>query len=104
MENSYGVNNIIPKTGSFGLLPSGLVLYNGMLVCDDGFSDTAAAAICREMGFYRSTSWNSGDSYGTSGYDIGLDEVNCSNTNWDSCTYETSHDCSRSESVKLSCV
>ena len=75
-----------------------------MLVCDDGFSDTAAAAICREMGFYRSTSWNSGDTYGTSGYEIGLDEVNCSNSNWNSCTYETSHDCSRSESVNLSCV
>ena len=75
-----------------------------MLVCDDGFSDNSATAICRQMGFDGSRSWENGDSFRSDSYEIGLDEVRCSNTNWDSCTYETSHDCSRSESVNLSCV
>ena len=38
----------------------GLLLYNGGTVCDGGFTDTTAIAICRLMGYNGSKSWNSG--------------------------------------------
>jgi len=56
------------------------------------------------MGFGGSRSWENGDSFRSDSYEIGLDEVRCSYTNWDSCTYQTSHDCSRSENVLLTCI
>ncbi|XP_063681012.1 uncharacterized protein LOC134816163 isoform X2 [Bolinopsis microptera] len=83
----------------------GILLYNDMLVCDDGFSNNSATVICRNMGFGGSKSWRSEDDIGIpSNYDIGLDEVRCKN-NYDlgSCTSETSHDCVRMESVRLVC-
>ena len=39
----------------------GLLLYKGGTVCNVRFSDTAASAICREMGHYRHVSWDSSD-------------------------------------------
>ncbi|XP_063678290.1 deleted in malignant brain tumors 1 protein-like [Bolinopsis microptera] len=99
-----GTGSRLEFSGPFSLLSNGLLLYNGMLVCDDGFSDYSAAAICTEMGFTRAINWNSGDSSGTYEYVIGLDEVSCSNTYWESCTYQTYHDCSHSESVRLFCA
>ena len=77
-------------------------------MCDDNFSKNSADAICREMGYLRALSWvsNSYYSYGErqTNLDINLDDVRCSNNDWDSCTYSTSHDCVHNEDVFLTCV
>ena len=36
-------------------------------------------------------------------YDIKLDDTSCSNDDWNSCSYNTDHDCSHIEDVYLSC-
>ncbi|XP_063678147.1 SCO-spondin-like [Bolinopsis microptera] len=83
----------------------GLLLVDGNTVCDDSFSDNAAAAICREMGFlHEEVSWNSGSKWDIqNNYNIGLDDVRCSSTYWSSCTYITSHNCAHSEDIFLTC-
>lgn len=82
----------------------GLLLYNGGTVCDDHFDQTAANAICIEMGFSGAVTWASG-SYFESQYEftIGLDEVHCESNLWESCTWRTDHDCSHNEDVFLTC-
>ena len=95
------------ETGDFGLL-----LYNGGTVCDDNFSDDSANAICREMGHLRATIWGSGSSYyekfrmytTTQRLDITLDDVECHReSNWDTCSYSTTHNCGHREDVYLAC-
>jgi len=83
---------------------AGLLLFDGQTVCDDGFSDNSANAICREMGYSRARSWRSGYFYVIQpNYDIGLDDVVCSSDSWDSCTYTSSHNCGHDEDVHLVC-
>ena len=81
-----------------------LILHHGGTICDDRFDDNSAAAICREMNFTGSRNWSSGSRWDIqSSYDITLDEVECPTEEWDSCSFMTSHDCSHSEDVFLSC-
>ena len=84
------------KAGELGLL-----LYNGGTVCNDGFADNAAKAICVELGFKGATGWRSLKI--RSNYDIKLDEVHCMNTFWVSCVFLTTHDCSHYQDVFLEC-
>ncbi|KAL5253600.1 hypothetical protein ACHWQZ_G013415 [Mnemiopsis leidyi] len=90
-----------------GVGERGLLLYNGGTVCDDSFSENSADAICREMGYSGSSSWVSGSSYSygenQTSLDITLDDVQCSDDDWDSCSYSTSHNCGHSEDVFLTC-
>ena len=94
------------ETGDIGLL-----LYNGGTVCDDGFKDNSANAICREMGHLGATKWESGSPYyekfrnyiETQRLDITLDDVDCRESDWDTCSYTTTHDCVHSEDVYLAC-
>ena len=92
------------ETGDIGLL-----LYNGGTVCDDRFSDNSANAICREMGHLRATKWGSGSSYNlkfrnyVQSLDITLDDVECRESDWDTCRYSTTHNCVHSEDVYLVC-
>ena len=85
----------------------GLLLYEGGTVCDDYFDDNSANAICREMGYSRSISWRSGSelSHGErqDSLDINLDDVKCTDGDWKTCSYSTSHNCGHSEDVFLSC-
>ena len=83
----------------------GLLLFNGQTVCDDGFSDNSAAAICGLMGYSGFDSWRYGQLYGIqTNCQIGLDDVICSSGSWDSCTYSYIDNCSHGEDVHLNCV
>ena len=66
----------------------GLLLYSDGTVCNSGFSDNSADAICREMGYNAATSWRTGLLYGSQQSDrnISLNEVTCSSNDWSSCT------------------
>ena len=84
---------------------AGLLLYYGNTVCDDGFSDNSAIAICREMGYPGFHSWRNGQFYDIqANLEIGLDDVVCSSGSWDSCTSTTSHNCAHGEDVHLTCL
>ena len=83
----------------------GLLLYNGQTVCDDGFSDNSAIAICRMMGYDGFDSWRNGQFFDLqTTLEIGLDDVVCSSGSWDSCTSTTTDNCSHGEDVHLNCV
>ena len=96
------VNGQEVKAGRIGLL-----LYEGGTVCDDNFDDNAANAICHEMGNSGSTSWYGGRTFSfgelQNSFEITLDDVTCTDDDWNSCTYSTSHNCGHSEDVFLSC-
>ena len=83
----------------------GLLLYNRGTVCDDGFTDHSANAICKEMGYQLMISWSYGLKWSNLqlGYSIKLDEVRCPSPSWSTCGYKTSNDCGHSEDVFLSC-
>ena len=76
-------------------------------MCDDSFDDTAADAICKTMNYAGAIRWTTSDAdFGHIKYDyqITLDDVTCSRTEWTSCTYNSDrNDCSHSEDVQLSC-
>ncbi|KAL5264790.1 hypothetical protein ACHWQZ_G005756 [Mnemiopsis leidyi] len=85
-----------------------LLLYNGGTVCGDQFSDNSAHAVCRDMGYYAAKSWRMDQSYWLSGssqseYHISLDDVYCTEADWKSCSYTTSHDCDHGKVIYLSC-
>ena len=80
-----------------------LLLYNGGTVCGDLFSENSADAICKDMGYAGAQSWRLSWPFQNSEYHIALDDVNCSEGNWKSCAYTTSHDCIHSKDVYLSC-
>ena len=85
-------------------------MYKGGTVCDDGFGSDEAHVICQEMGYGRATSWASGSDWLDHDVQrklsVKLDNVDCDHDGerWSSCTYTTSHDCSHSEDVFLTCV
>ena len=83
----------------------GLLTYNGGTVCDDGFGDTEANAICIEMGFAGSSGWDNSYSYSSlqDSRTINLDDVNCDKEDWSSCSYSEDHDCQHFEDVFISC-
>ena len=90
------------RTVGAGIL--GLLLSNGGTVCDDGFSSNSADAICREMGHYGYTMYTYGFKWSIqSEFHIELDEVKCSSGDWESCSFQTSNDCSHDEDVFLQC-
>ena len=89
----------------------GLVLFNGGTVCDDGFNDNAAVAICRKMGYDGShAAWRvMEDASGTAwniqnNYDTHLDDIDCSGESWSDCRFDArSEDCNHIEDIFLSC-
>ena len=92
----------------------GLLLYRGGTVCDDQFDDADARVICRELGYTNDSTafqWGSADGgqapdrYESYRYTIKLTNVQCAdNSNsWDSCDYETRHNCNHYEDVVLDC-
>ena len=97
------------ETGDIGLL-----LYNGGTVCaDDYFSDNSANAICREMGQPRATKWKGRSYYAYETFrintkktwrlEITLGYVDCRESNWDACSYSTTHTCDHRADVYLAC-
>ena len=111
------VTGLIISESRFQLVNSGgnpvtysstaLLLYNGGTVCDDGFSDNSANAICKEMGFSSASSWSNANSWPSlqDNYQTKLDDVICSSTSWGTCARISGpgHDCSHSEDVFLRC-
>ena len=85
----------------------GLLLYMEGTVCDDGFDDNAANAICKEMGYESSQGWVSGLLYDDmqNSLDTNLDDVHCREEVWSSCSYLTSEeDCGHNEDVFITCI
>ena len=82
----------------------GLLIYNGGTVCDDDFSTNSADAICRKMGYLGMMSYSSGSEWPIqSGLNITLDDVACSSGEWESCSFEFSHNCNHNEDIFLQC-
>ena len=83
----------------------GLLIYNGGTVCDDGFTDNSADAICHIMGYpLEHASWSIGNNWSIqSNYEITMSNVECSSGDWSSCLYSFSHNCGHSEDVFLQC-
>ena len=74
-------------------------------MCDDNFNTNAAVAICRHIGYEDAVRWTSENMSFVSqtDYEITLDDVDCSSTEWDSCSFSEKHDCTHKEDVFLSC-
>ena len=82
-----------------------MLLYKGGTVCDDDFNDNAAFAICKEMGYLRAITWESGNYFSfQEDLEINLDDVSCSEQSWSSCSYNESHNCYHREDVILTCT
>ena len=82
----------------------GLLLWNGGTVCDDGFDDNSADAVCRVLGYKHHYSWTSGQKWEVqSVLNIRMDNIKCVKGDWSSCTYRESHDCGHSKDVFLVC-
>ena len=82
----------------------GLLLYKQGTVCDDDFDNTAAKAICVELGIVGAAGWSTGRNFAIQyNYDIKMDNVRCKNDSWTSCTFTTNHNCKHSEDVFLEC-
>ena len=83
----------------------GLLLYRGGTVCDDGFDNTAAEAVCRQLNpSYGMLEWTSGSRFDIqNNLDINLDDVQCSSPDWESCGHSEEHNCGHSEDVFLTC-
>ena len=81
----------------------GLLLYNGGTVCDDNFDTRAAVAICHELGYRGDSNWTSGNRDDRNGYEITLDDVDCYNSTWSTCTFSETHNCGHAEDVFLTC-
>ena len=84
----------------------GLLLYRGGTVCNDGFDDIAAEAICRQIhSSYTVSKWTSGIRYNFQyNIDIKLDDIQCGSADWESCEYSSQHNCEHSEDVYLFCA
>ena len=119
MVNEFHLNLIYLELDSsgFGLIDSsgnqvttpgveGLLTYNGGTVCDDGFTDNAAAAICQHLGFGGASSWTSSGTFysGQEGMRINMDDISCSSTTWSECSFLETHNCRHGEDVTLSCL
>ena len=83
----------------------GLLISTGGTVCNDYFTDNAADAICRKMGYLGHTIWSSGNKWSIqNGLPITLDNVNCGRGDWNSCTYNYyEEDCSHNQDIFLLC-
>ena len=83
----------------------GLLLYKGGTVCDDYFTHTSANAICRRMGRPHGLAiWKSGLFYSVQdSLSIKLDDVKCTSSEWDQCTFSTTHNCGHTEDVHITC-
>ena len=82
----------------------GLLLYQNGTVCDDQFNYTAADAICRQMNYKHAIRWTSSESYEIqTNYDIVMDEFQCADAEWETCSWNHRHNCHHSEDVFLSC-
>ena len=53
------------------------------------------------MGYSGARSWRFGMSWGT--YRISLDDMNCTEGDWGSCSYTTSHNCVHDKDIFISC-
>ena len=75
-------------------------------MCDDGFSNNSASAICKEMGYRTSKNWTFGEKWSVlqNLYSIKLDDVICTAPFWTSCSYAITHNCKHGEDVFLSCI
>ncbi|XP_063688617.1 uncharacterized protein LOC134821777 [Bolinopsis microptera] len=84
----------------------GLLLYNGGTVCDDYFTTLSANAICKRMGRPHGLAlWASGLHYSVQdSLSIKLDDVKCTTSDWDKCTFRTTHNCGHSEDVHINCM
>ena len=74
-------------------------------VCDDGFSELSASAICQEMGYTYAGSWSNGNLWPSvqEAHEIVLDNVECGTESFAECTYLTTHNCGHGEDVFLNC-
>ena len=84
----------------------GLLIYNGGTVCGNGFNYFSAHVICQMMDFIGSDGWRSGEFLPIqNGYQITLDDVDCTRGDWSSCSYRTDgHDCGHQDDVFLTCT
>ena len=84
----------------------GLLLYRGGTVCDDGFDDIAAEAVCRQIkSSYSMLEWTTAETFDIqNNLDINLNDVQCNSTDWGSCEYSEEHNCGHGEDVFLSCT
>ncbi|CAI8027233.1 Scavenger receptor cysteine-rich domain superfamily protein, partial [Geodia barretti] len=75
-------------------------------VCDDGWGDSEAAVVCRQLGYTSTgaTALSTGY-FGTGGGFILMDEVACTGneTELTLCSHNSSHDCSHSEDASVQC-
>ena len=83
----------------------GLLLYREGTVCDDYFNNTAADAICKTMNYTSAVNWTTDEDFGSlqRNYGITLDNVRCSSTEWESCTFTERDDCEHDQDIFLSC-
>ena len=89
-------------------------------MCDDGFTEMAAFAICWNMNYTRANMWTSTIPYIDDGgyysrkltqlrskYEMAITDVHCNTPNWSECTYKplntSTQDCLPIKSVFLSC-
>ena len=83
----------------------GLLLYRNGTVCDNGFSDQSADAICRGMGYYAAKQWRT--SLESSGQqnsrNVAMGSVSCTSSLWSSCELTESNSCSHDNDVFLHC-
>ena len=88
-----------------GARVEGLLLSNGGTVCDDGFTDNSADAICRELDFIGGRSWRNGNLWSSfqSSFNITLDDVSCSSGELSMCTYSFEDNCGHGEDIFLEC-
>ena len=84
----------------------GLLVYKGGTVCDDGFGELEASAICGELGQGDAVSWEAGSFYQDlqETLEIKLDNVICPDPIWSTCSFDESHNCQHSEDVFLTCL
>ena len=77
-------------------------------MCDDGFDDTDADVVCRELGYAGAADWSCCARYGRGTGAIWLDEVDCTGT--EASLYDCSHngvgvsDCRHLEDVGVTCI
>ena len=83
----------------------GLLLYNDGTVCGGNFDQNAADAFCSLLEYANiGSKWESENRWSIQfDYRIAIENVNCRNNSWSSCTYSESYNCDHNEDVFLSC-